>query len=336
MLLNIDFDNALQGFLYPNIHALLVSQNDQIVLEKYFSGEDECWGEKNGKVTFDKDKLHDVRSITKGILAILYGAAIEYHQAPKLQDRLINVYPEYRENNSYNGLKVEHIITMTSGMDWNENYPYDDIKNDEIAMEHSPDRYHYIFSKPVISIPGKRWNYSGGCSALLGGIIDRTSGHTLSNFGDKTLFTKLGINQFHWYKGRDGIDSAASGLRLTGRGVLKIGRLMLNKGRYNGIDIIPSAWIEEILKVRVKTDDSDYKCYGYHWFIGGYYSCQLNKYFKWFSAIGNGGQVLLICPELDAVVVIFSGEYNKDSIWDDIKKLLDNCIFPLLSARYFK
>ena len=106
---------------------------------------------------------------------------------------------------------------MTLGAAWNEQLPYTDPANSEIAMEMAADRIRFVLSRPMEAEPGARWTYSGGATALLGALIARGTRTTLPEFAREALFDPLGIARFEWAAGQDGVASAASGLRLTAR-----------------------------------------------------------------------------------------------------------------------
>ncbi|WP_340613497.1 serine hydrolase domain-containing protein [Xenorhabdus thailandensis] len=316
--------------IFEHIHALLVNQRGTLLTEEYFSGRDEVWGEDIGKIDFNKDTLHDIRSVTKSIVSILYGIAMEYQQVPHLGSSIIEHFPEYRKDANFDHINIEHALTMTMGIEWNENCSYHDISNDEIGMELAQDRYGYIFSKAVTGRAGETWCYSGGSTALLGRIIEKYTHCTLPEFANKVLFKELGITNFKWHKGIDGVASAASGLRLTARDLLKIGQLILNKGRWSGNDIVPAIWIKESITPRFFTGTEHY---GYLWYIDQYKSPVSGHTYDWYAAFGNGGQILLIIPDLESVIVIFSGEYNKVDIWNSLFSLLEEIIFPRLEEK---
>ncbi|CDG16741.1 serine hydrolase domain-containing protein [Xenorhabdus doucetiae] len=317
--------------LFEHVHALVVSQRGTLLAEGYFSGHDELWGEDMGKIDFNKNTLHDIRSITKSIISILYGLAMKYKNAPNLKSPIIEHFPEYRKDNRFDHINIEHALTMTMGIEWNESYSYHDIRNDEIGMELAPDRYRYIFSKTVTERAGETWCYSGGNVALLGRIIEKYTHCTLPEFANEVLFTQLGIHHVKWHKGKDGVASAASGLRLTARDLLKIGLLILNKGQWEGKDIIPATWLKESMKPRFSTGTDDY---GYLWYMGKYRSPINGNEYHWHAAFGNGGQILLIIPQLESIIVIFSGRYNNIDIWDNLFLLLEDFIFPKLVENF--
>jgi CubicO group peptidase (beta-lactamase class C family) len=79
-------------------------------------------------------------------------------------------------------LTVANVLTMTMGLEWNENLPYTSPANSEIAMERAPDRYRFVLERPIREAPGARWGYSGGATALLGRLIARGVGAPLPDY----------------------------------------------------------------------------------------------------------------------------------------------------------
>jgi len=199
------------GLLLP-IHALLVSRGGKLVLEQYFEGEDESWGDSLGRVEFGPEVLHDLRSVTKSVVGLLYGIALERGFVPPIDAPVIDAFPEYPDlvaDPERRKVTVGHTLNMTMGMEWDENKPYTDPTNSEIAMEMAPDRYRFVLDRPIVEEPGKTWIYSGGAVALIGALIERGTGKRLTEFAQEALFAPLGITDFYWMAGSDGVASPA-------------------------------------------------------------------------------------------------------------------------------
>jgi hypothetical protein len=161
-------DDAVRSGLVPNVHVVLASRAGHIVLERYFSGADESWGTPLGSVTFGPDTLHDLRSVTKSIVGLLYGIALDRGLVPSPDAPLLAQFPEYPDlaaDPQRAHLTVMNALNMTLGMEWDEQRPYTDPKNSEIAMERAPDRYRFVLDRPFVAAPGERWIYSGSRSA---------------------------------------------------------------------------------------------------------------------------------------------------------------------------
>ncbi|MEV4290246.1 serine hydrolase [Nonomuraea bangladeshensis] len=287
----------------PGFHGLVVMRGGEVVLERYGAGPDHRLGEPLGHVTFDRDTLHDLRSVSKSVVSLLYGIALGDGLVPEPGAGLMAQFPEYpdlAEDPGKAHLTIEHALTMTLGLDWNEDAPYTSPLNDEIAMELAPDRYRYVLERPVAEEAGKRWRYCGGATALLGGIIARGTGRPVEEYAAEALFGPLGITDFAWTKGGDGVASAAAGLRLRPVDLAAVGQLVLDGGR----GIVPGGWLREALRSRVPIDGSF--TYGYQWYV-------VDEERRRVQGRGNGGQLLVVEPEEELVVAVTGGNYDQDS-----------------------
>src|SRR5262245_19102659 len=226
-------DSLASSDAVPNLHGVVVAQRDGVIGEYYGAGDDFAWGRRLGRVTFRPDTLHDVRSVTKSVIALLYGIALDRGQVPAPDEPLLRHFPEYpdlADDARRSERTIEHALTMTLALEWNESVPYTSAAISEIAMELAPDRYRFVLERPVVGEPGRQWLYCGGASALIGRLVSNGTGQTLPDFARDALFEPLGIDTFEWLAGADGVVSAASGLRLTPRAIARIGQLMLHNG----------------------------------------------------------------------------------------------------------
>ncbi|GAB3977917.1 hypothetical protein GCM10027615_51020 [Plantactinospora veratri] len=232
-------EGALDG-----LHGAVAVRGGETLLEYYGTGQDFTWNIHLGVVEFGPGTLHDIRSISKSITALLYGIALGDGLVPDATAPLLRQFPEYPDlaaDPARARLTVEHALTMSLGLQWREDLPYDDPANAEIAMELAPDRYRYVLERPVIEPPGTRWHYCGGAAALLGRLIADGTGQSLAEYGRAALFTPLEIHDVEWMSGPDGVASAASGLRLTPRALARIGELVLARGRGRVVSSSPPA-----------------------------------------------------------------------------------------------
>jgi CubicO group peptidase (beta-lactamase class C family) len=289
----------------PGVHGVVVVQHGRILAEHYGSGHDHAWGRPLGEVAFTPTTLHDVRSVTKSVVALLYGIAWGDGTVPDPSAPLLDQFPEYSDlaaDPAKAALTVEHALTMTLGLRWREELPYADPQNGEIAMMLAPDRWRYVLEQPIEIPPGTAWNYSGGASELIGRLVAQGTGVPLHEFARTRLFEPLGIGGFAWMAGHDGVVSAASGLRLAPRDLARIGRLVLDGGAHDGEQIVPAAWIERMLRPAASARWSSR--YGYQWYLGG------EGRRRWYAAFGNGEQSLFVHPELDVVIAVVTGNYD--------------------------
>ncbi len=165
--LEASFVKLLAAGRLANVHGVVALRHGRIVFERYMAGTDAAWGRPLGQVSFQADTLHDLRSVTKSIVGLLYGIALAGGHVPALDQPLLAQFPEYLDlasDPTRAAIKVVHALTMTLGLAWNEALPYTDPANSEVAMEQAPDRYRHILSRPVLAAPGQGWIYSGGMS----------------------------------------------------------------------------------------------------------------------------------------------------------------------------
>ena len=329
-------DNAIADKRIWNLHSVVVVRNGRLVFERYFEGEDTARGNRlMGVVSFKPDTLHDLRSVSKSIVGLVYGIALAAGKVPAPEDRLMQSFPEYADlaaDPERNRWTLHHVLTMTMGTDWNESMPYTNPANSETAMDMAPDRYRYILSRPIVTEPGKRWVYNGGATALLGRLIAKGTGKSLHQYARETLFDPLGIGPTDWHADKAGELIAASGIRMTPRDLARIGQLVLRGGVWEGRAIVPGEWIARCTASVVPIDDKVQ--YGYQWY-GGTFAFetptipQSNQNFRY--ALGNGGQRLTVFPELDLIVVSMAGNYNsKDNNVPPLRVIADVVMPSLL------
>jgi CubicO group peptidase (beta-lactamase class C family) len=293
-----------------NVHGVVALRKGRIIFERYMTGTDQTGTGPTGTVEFTADTLHDMRSVTKGIVGLLYGIALGDRRVPAPDQPLLAQFPEYPDlakDPDRARLTIFHALTMTLALKWNEDLPW--IHSDEVSMDNAPDRYRFVLERPMLGAPGKGYIYNGGATALLGRLIERGTGVDLHSFAKTALFEPLGLGATEWTKGPDGVASAASGLRLTPRDLARIGQMIVAGGKWDNRTIVPADWLEASFRAAAMVDDG--RRYGYHWYLGelalagksGTYGA------KWIGAFGLGGQRLFVFPEQEFVLAVTAGNY---------------------------
>jgi CubicO group peptidase (beta-lactamase class C family) len=305
---------AQQDGKAEGLHALLVSQGGKLLLEHYGEGDDEAEAQgRLGNIAFGPDVPHDLRSVSKSMVALAYGIALAADKVPPPEAKLYEQFPQYSDLAREPGrdrLTIHHALSMTLGLDWDElTLPYGDPRNAEDAMEEAPDRYRFILERPIVLAAGEKWSYCGGATALLSHLITKGVGESALAYCGRVLFDPLGFGPVGWAKGRDGEYRAASGLRLLPRDLLKIGQLVLAGGVWNGRQVVPGDWVKRAITPAVTIADG--RRYGYHWYLGAYPVGPSQRWQRWTGGIGWGGQRLYVFPELDLVVAQLCGNYDK-------------------------
>jgi CubicO group peptidase (beta-lactamase class C family) len=335
--LDENFEIARQAGILPNLHGVVAAHGGRIFFERYLAGPD-AGRTPLGVIRFGSKTLHDMRSVSKSIVGLLYGIALAAGRVPVPEANLLSRFPEYSDasgDSARRSLTVKHALTMTLGTDWDElTLPYTDPRNGETAMNNAADRYRYVLERPVIEPPGERWIYNGGATALLARLIEKGTGRQLHEFGREALFDPLQIEHTEWRRGMDGEPIAASGLRMTTRDLARIGTLILGGGQWNGRQVIPADWLAACFTPAVSMPDGQQ--YGYQWYLstvpmddgaGGV------RREKSINAVGNGGQRLFLLPRLDLVVAITAGNYDDQNQGRPPMVVLRDLILPALQAK---
>jgi len=156
---------AEAGGKVSGLHTLLVSQDGQLLFEHYGQGRDENWGAPLGQVTFGPTVLHDLRSVSKSVVGLLYGIALADGKVPPPEAKLYAQFPQYADLAVQPGrerLTIAHVFSMTLGMEWDEiTIPYGDPRNSENAMEAAPDRYRFVLERSIVGEPGTKPTAAG-------------------------------------------------------------------------------------------------------------------------------------------------------------------------------
>lgn len=316
------------------LHALLVSQGGKLLFEHYGKGEDERWGTPLGTVTYAPGLMHDLRSVSKSVVGLLYGIALAEGKVPPPDARLHDQFPQYADLARQPGrdrLTIAHVLSMTLGLEWDElTIPYGtDLRNSEIAMVAAPDRFRFILALPIVNEPGAKWTYCGGATTILGHLIVKGTGEPLLAYARRVLFEPMGFGATDWVKGPDGELQTASGLRLLPRDMLKIGQLALAGGAWQGRQLVPADWVKRCTTPVVAIEGP--RSYGYHWYI--FDNTVAGQRQHWFGGIGWGGQKLYVFPELDLVVAMNCGNYRKPGMEQNRINMavLSDVVFPGLA-----
>ena len=228
----------------------------------------------------------------------------------------IDTFPEQAELRTpeKDRITLAHLLTMSAGLAWNENLPWDDPANNERRMDDAADPYRYALEQPVATPPGQFYNYCGGAPTLLQGVVQRTSGEALDVVAREALFEPLAITDVEWTRFPNGDVRGYGGLRLRARDLAKIGQLVLNGGTWHGRRIISEEWIAKATAPHINGEGIFF--YGYLWWLGRF--LVEHREIGWIAGFGNGGQRVYVLPNLDLVVAVFAGAYGAPQIVGEI------------------
>ena len=312
-------DNISQG-RYKEVHSMLIFKDDKLVFEEYFKGHKFKFDTTNHHgelVTWDRTMLHNLMSVTKSIASVCMGIAIDNGFIGSVHQSIFDYLPKHQhlKKDGKDKITIEHLLTMTSGLDWNEwALPYANPENDSTKLYLVEDPVAFVLNKPLIDEPGKSFKYAGGNNVLLSEILKNATKMNIDEFSGKYLFEPLGIAPYYWSQYKNGVVDAAGSLEITPRDMVKIGVTFLNKGVWNGKQIISEHWVDKSAVsfpgnswLNNWDDHWGLRGYAYMWWTHQFVksSKRLNMYY----AAGWGGQYIMIIPELNTVVVFTGGNY---------------------------
>ncbi len=303
----------------PNlIHSLLVAYRGKLVLEEYFFG-------------YHRSETHDTRSAAKTFASVMLGAV--------MRDG-VQISPETRIYDLFGGLNrfanpdprkaqitLAHLMTHTAGLACNDND--DDSPGNEGTMQSQdkePNWWKYTLDLPMAHEPGSRYAYCSANFNMVGGALALATRTWLPELFDRKIARPLQFGEYHWNLMPTNEGYQGGGAFLLPRDLLKIGQMYLNRGVWNGRRIVDESWIKTSIAPRVhispaSTGMSAEEFGNFYGEADDAYTWHLSKVkagdqtFDTFAATGNGGQLLIVVPKLELVVVFTGGNYGQGGIW---------------------
>ena len=288
-----DLIGAIASGKYTKIDSIILAREGKLVLEQYFNG-------------YSRDKLHTIRSATKSIGSLLVGISVDRGAIKSVKSPLCNYFNTLRTHPDprARAVTIKSLLTMTSGFECDDHQA--DAFVCERGMKKSKDWLEYALSLPMAYRPGEHWAYNSASLVLLNPIIRQTSGLKVHDFADRYLFGPLGITEYSWKFSPKGRAWLAGSAAMLPRDMAKIGQLCLNRGLWEGQRIVSQAWLTESTAPHVI---SEYGFpYGYLWWRGG--QTIRGRDIQAYWAQGNGGQIILVCPDLNFVAVFTGSNFN--------------------------
>jgi CubicO group peptidase (beta-lactamase class C family) len=279
------FHSALEG---TDILCALTVKDGVIIDEYYKEGESE-----NSVLRFN--------SCTKSVSGALVGVAIEQGLLSGVDAKLTEFFPQLSlpGQEDKGDITVEHLLTHTSGIYWNEWSGGDYFHR----LSKSENWVDFVLGQDMASAPGEVFNYTTGGSHLLGAVIGKAAGMTAYEFGLERLFKPLGMKSVQWRDDPQGITDGGNGLSMTARDAAKLGQLYLNGGRWEGRQIIPEEWVGRSV-TRQAAGSPGTGEYGYSWWLKAFGS--EGAWYDSYYAMGAGGQYIIVVPGLELVTVMAS------------------------------
>ncbi len=306
------------------VHGIAIARKGKLVLEYYLPLYD---SEGNNK-GYDGEDLHFQASVSKSFTSALCGIAIDQGLLPDIETEISDLYPEYTDiiQGEKESITLHHVLSMTSGLDWADDVPYNTPDKDGYHLIHDDDPIHYVLSKEMVFTPGSQFLYNSGNTVILGDLIEKASGMGLETFAEEYLFGPLGIEDHYWEVFSSGIAFSSGGLYLNMRDMLKLGQLYIDDGVWNGKQVVPAAWIRQSLSEHIPLPlrylGDVGTGYGYQWWLGEYGHDNMEA----FIAAGWGGQFVIGIPEMELVVAVTGGEYLRSNPFAVYEMIIEDYI----------
>ena len=288
---------------YGNIAGMVVQKNGQTVYEEYFNG-------------YTAERALHVFSVTKSVINVLMGIAIDKGYIKSVGRKVLDFFPDYtvkRGEKTIQNVTIRDILTMTAPYKY-KSAPYTKYFTSESWVKASLD---LLGGKGEIG----RFRYAPLIGPdILTGILTKATGRSVLDFARENLFAPLDIRvdsnvEFHskeeqlaimmkesnisgWVADPQGVNTAGWGLFLTPAEMAKIGQLYLNRGAWNGKQLVSAEWVDESTREHSRWDELGLK-YGYLWWV-------IDEKEHSYAAMGDGGNVIYVNPEKNLVVAIAS------------------------------
>lgn len=303
-----------------NTEGIIIIKDGYIIGEAYFNG-------------FSASRRHASYSVAKSVMSSLIGIAIDKGLVNSVDEKIYQYYTQWQIpgiSEEKKKISIKHLLNMTAGLEWSEGDYYGENSQDDIfrMYQESNNFIEYVLNKPIVNDPGTEWYYSSGESMLLSGIIESVSQKSAFSFGMEHLFEPLGMSGIQWESDPAGHTIGGWGIDATVREYAKIGYLFLQKGWWDGEQIVSQSWIEESLK----PVSPEINYYGYQWWlINGYPSyLEAGVPENSFMAAGIYLQRIIVIPEHKIVIVRVGNDISSDDLeWSTsefIKLVIDTLI----------
>jgi CubicO group peptidase (beta-lactamase class C family) len=312
---------AVRSEQFKKIGSVLIARHGKLAFEDYVEG--------------DAVTSRDTRSATKSITDVLVGIAIQEGKL-KVDAKVLALLPEHARklqnpDPRKSQISVEDFLTMSSPLecdDWN-----DASRGNEERMYLVEDWAQFILDLPIrgrlhlgeqVEPPpyGRNFSYCTGGVFVLSEILQKATGMRTDRYAREKLFVPLGISNAQWVYSPLNVPQTGGGLRLSSRDLLAVGQLYLDGGRWGGRQIIAEDWVKNSTRPHARIDEATE--YGYLWWLKSFKSA--DRSYPAFFMSGNGGNKVVVVPQLDLVVVITSTNYNAPGMHQQSEKLLTDYI----------
>ncbi|MEM8546988.1 MAG: serine hydrolase domain-containing protein, partial [Pseudomonadota bacterium] len=300
------------------VHAMLIAHRGRLLFEEYFYGH-------------DRATRHDTRSLAKVFGPIMVGALRQQGSDIDPDDRIVTeVLADAGETSTdprKSDITLGQLMSYTSGLDCDAGTPTSRGSEDNMwSQEDEQNFWRFTARLPLLYDPGTRYAYCSGSINMAGASISAASGLPVFETFERLLARPLGFATYHWNLAPNGAGYLGGGVYLRPRDILKLGAMYAAGGEWRGQRIVSGAWVTESTRARIDISPATTRL-SQEAFNSNYFGGQqayvwrrdvvntAGRTYASYEATGNGGQILLVVPELELAVVFTGGNYRWGSIW---------------------
>lgn len=295
------------------VHSLLVARGGKLVVEEYYRNH-------------SKDEPHDIRSAGKTFASILAGALVE-EGYPLSADTPISQFIPIPNEQDKDPVTLGHLLTHQSGLDcYDGDNGSPGGENTMWQQDRFPNFWQFISELAVVAKPGTRYAYCSGGINLAGAVLAGVTDESVLTLLETRLFKPLGFKNAYWNVMPNNEAYLGGGGQLRTRDLLKIGQLYLDDGKWLGRQLIDTEWVsastQPVVEITPETTGLEEVAFNRFYFGGvdGFawhlHSITVDdKNYETYEASGNGGQMVVVVPELDLVVGLTGGNYMEGFVW---------------------
>ena len=326
----------LSNILSPaisNVRAVLVDVDQKPLVQLYRSS--------------TPTQAHDLHSVTKSVIATLIGIALSEGRLRSLDDTMAKMLPQHAAemDSTVGAITLRQLLTMTAGL------PPDQANGEPPDSLSGADWVSNILRAGTAAPPGNAFAYSSAGSHLLSAILTQATGMSALDYAQPRLFDPLGIDTrnavqprvkdrsspipaydkagFGWLRDPTGVQLGFATLKMTPRDMAKLGQLYLDDGRWKGRQIVPAQWVKASTTAQVTTQSDPgalAESYGYQWWV------TQERGHPAYAALGFGGQVVEVVPDLRLVVVVATEAIEPNMRWEHVRGMVADAIVPAVGG----
>lgn len=284
-------------------HSIMILRNDHVIAEGWWD-------------PYKPEYKHQLYSLSKSFTSTAVGLAVK-EGLLSVDDKVVSFFPDdvpQEVSPELKALTVKHLLTMSTG--------HSKASMEKLQKDKSTSWVKSFLKAPIENEPGTKFEYNTAATFMLSAIIQKVSGEKLIDYLRPRLFEPLNITDADWKENPQGINTGGFGLRLKTEDIAKLGQLYLQKGKWEGEEILTEKWVADATSKQIQSNPSSKEYDETNDWAQGYGYQFWRNYPGGFRADGAYGQFSIVIPEKDLVVAITGESFdmgkNMKLIWDNL------------------